>query len=63
MFSILQRFKSLKAKSEWQTQVPAGPTGSMRQFLERKEGKKQREKIPLVGFIQFMASNTDFILR
>lgn len=44
MFSILQRFKSLKAKSEWQTQVPAGPTGSMRQFLETKEGKKERRK-------------------
>lgn len=67
MFSILQRFKSLKVKSEWQTQGLAGPTGSMRQFLERKEGKKERKKdgkkIPPVGFIQFMASNIDFIVR
>lgn len=44
MFSILQRFKSLKVKSEWQTQGPARSTGSMRQFSERKEEKKERKK-------------------
>lgn len=67
MFSILQRFKSLKVKSEWQTQGPAGPAGSRRQVLERKEEKEERKKegkkIPPVGFIQFMASNIDFIVR
>lgn len=69
MFSILQRFKSLKVKSEWQTQGPARSTGSMRQFSERKEEKKERKKegekkkIPPVGFIQFMASNIDLIVR
>lgn len=52
--------------------MPTGPTGSIRHFFKKKEGKEGgrreggRKKIPPIGFIQFMAGcnpHVDFIER